>query len=153
MSMIAVAMVANSLNLAEIVRGQGSVPNIVWQPLPFFIFYVAMLAELNRTPFDIPVGESEVVGGPFVEYSGIRWSMFFLAEYAAMFMMALLAAAVFLGGGAWPLGERLGLPWQILLTTLKAGLVSFSIIWVRATFPRMRIDQLMSFSWKVLLRI
>jgi NADH-quinone oxidoreductase subunit H len=153
MSMIAVAMVANSLNLAEIVRGQGSVPNIVWQPLPFFIFYVAMLAELNRTPFDIPVGESEVVGGPFVEYSGIRWSMFFLAEYAAMFIMALLAAAVFLGGGAWPLGERLGLPWQILLTTLKAGLVIFSIIWVRATFPRMRIDQLMSFSWKVLLPI
>lgn len=153
LAMIAVAMLAGSLNLSEIVRGQGMVPNIVWQPLPFFIFYTAMLAELNRTPFDIPVGESEVVGGPFVEYSGIRWSMFFLAEYAALFILALLGSAVFLGGWAWPLGEQFGLGWQLLLTTAKAGAIIFTVFWVRSTLPRLRVDQLMSFAWKVLLPV
>ncbi|RLT27844.1 MAG: NADH-quinone oxidoreductase subunit NuoH [Chloroflexi bacterium] len=153
MAMIAVAMVADSLNISEIVRGQAMVPNIVWQPLPFLMFFICMLAEMNRPPFDIPVGESEVVGGPYVEYSGIRWSMFFLAEYASMFIMALLGAAVFLGGSAWPFGEQLGLPWQILLTVAKAGLIIFVVIWTRASFPRLRIDQLMSFSWKLLLPV
>lgn len=153
LAMIAVAMIAGSLDLTEIVKGQAEVPNIVWQPLPFFIFYVAMLAELNRTPFDIPIGESEVVGGPFVEYSGIRWSMFFLAEYAALFILAVFGSAVFLGGWAWPLGADLGLPWQLLLTTVKAGLMIFSVIWIRATLPRLRIDQLMAFAWKVLLPV
>jgi NADH-quinone oxidoreductase subunit H len=153
MGMIAVAMVADSLNLGEIVRRQAVVPNIVWQPLPFLIFFICMLAEMNRPPFDIPVGESEVVGGPYVEYSGIRWSMFFLAEYASMFIMALLGAAVFLGGSAWPLGETLGLPWQILLTVVKAAAIIFVVIWTRASFPRLRIDQLMSFSWKLLLPV
>ena len=153
MALIAVAMVADSLNISEIVRGQAVVPNIVWQPLPFLMFFICMLAEMNRPPFDIPVGESEVVGGPYVEYSGIRWSMFFLAESASMFIMALLGAAVFLGGSAWPLGEQLGLPWQILLTVVKAGAIIFVVIWTRASFPRLRIDQLMSFSWKLLLPV
>lgn len=153
MALIAVAMVADSLNISEIVRGQAVVPNIVWQPLPFLMFFICMLAEMNRAPFDIPVGETEVVGGPYVEYSGIRWSMFFLAEYASMFIMALLGAAVFLGGSAWPLGEQLGLPWQILLTVVKAGAIIFVVIWTRASFPRLRIDQLMSFSWKLLLPV
>lgn len=151
LAMISVAMIAGSLDLSEIVRGQGTVPNIVWQPLPFFIFFVAMLAELNRTPFDIPVGESEVVGGPFVEYSGIRWSMFFLAEYAALFILSMIGSAVFLGGWAWPLGEQFGLGMQLLLTTAKAGAMIFLVFWVRATLPRLRIDQLMGFAWKVLL--
>jgi NADH-quinone oxidoreductase subunit H len=77
--------------------------------------------------------------------------MFFLAEYAAMFILALLVAAVFLGGGAWPFGEELGPLGQLVLTAAKAGLVIFTIFWVRATVPRLRIDQLMNFSWKVLL--
>ena len=151
LSVLAVAMVADSLNLNEITAQQGRVPYIVWQPLAFAIFYVAMLAELNRTPFDIPIGESEVVGGPFVEYSGIRWSMFFLAEYAGLFILALLGSAVFLGGWAWPLGEEVGFGLQILLTAGKTGLLIFSVFWVRVTVPRMRIDQLMGFSWKVLM--
>jgi NADH-quinone oxidoreductase subunit H len=151
MAVIAVSMVANSLNLTEVVAGQGKIPNILLQSLPFFIFYVAMLAELNRTPFDIAVGESEMVGGPYIEYSGIRWSMFFLAEYAALFIMALFGAAIFLGGWAWPLGEDWGRWWQFILTGVKAGAIIFSVFWVRSTFPRLRIDQLMSFSWKVLL--
>ena len=165
LALVAVAMVVSlpgdvrgSLNLVEIVTEQGHIPYIVWQPLPFAIFYIAMLAELNRTPFDIPVGESEVVGGPFVEYSGIRWSMFFLGEYTALLLLSLLGAAVFLGGWAWPLGERisdesaaLGLLYQFTLTAAKAGLLIFTVFWVRATMPRLRVDQLMAFSWKVLL--
>ena len=153
LSVLAVAMVAQSLNLNEIVEQQGRVPYIVWQPLAFAIFYVAMLAELNRTPFDIPVGESEVVGGPFVEYSGIRWSMFFLAEYAGLFILALLGSAIFLGGWAWPLGEEAGVWLQFTLTAVKTGFLIFTVFWVRVTVPRMRIDQLMAFSWKVLLPI
>ncbi len=150
LSLIAVAMVAGTLNLEQIVLAQAVLPNVVTQPLPFFIFFTAMLAELNRTPFDIPVGESEVVGGPFVEYSGIRWSMFFLAEYAALFIFALLGSAVFLGGWAWPMGEQWGAGWQLLLTVVKASAIIFVVFWVRVTFPRLRIDQLMNFSWKVL---
>ena len=151
LSLIAVAMVANSLNISEIIAGQGRVPLIVWQPLGFLIFFIAMLAELNRTPFDIALGESETAGGPYIEYSGIRWSMFFLAEYAALFLLALIGSAVFLGGWAWPLGEEIGRWWQFALTGAKVSLLIFSVFWVRATLPRLRIDQLMSFSWKVLL--
>ena len=151
LSLLAVAMVAQSLNLREIVEQQGRVPYIVWQPLPFVIFYIASLAELNRNPFDIAIGESEMAGGPYIEYSGIRWSMFFLAEYAALFLLALIAQAVFLGGWAWPLGEQSGIWWQLVLTGAKTSLLIFSVFWVRATLPRLRIDQLMAFSWKVLL--
>lgn len=147
--------VRGSLNLNEIVASQHEVPNIVWQPLVTVVFFIAALAELNRTPFDIPVGESEVVGGPFVEYSGIRWSMFFLAEYAALLIMALVFAAVFLGGWAWPFGiwmdEAPGRWLQAIAVGAKASLFIFVVIWVRASVPRLRIDQLMGFSWKVLL--
>ncbi len=151
MSLLAVAMVADTLNLRTIVIEQGRVPLIVWQPLAFVIFYIAMLAELNRSPFDIAMGESETAGGPYIEYSGIHWSMFFLAEYAALFLLALIASAIFLGGWAWPLGEEIGRWWQFVLTAVKTSLLIFSVFWVRATLPRLRIDQLMSFSWKVLL--
>ncbi len=151
LSLLAVAMVADTLNLRTIVVEQGRVPLIVWQPLAFVIFYIAMLAELNRAPFDSVIGESETAGGPYIEYSGIRWSMFFLAEYAALFLFALIASAVFLGGWAWPLGEEIGRWWQFVLTAMKTSLLIFSVFWVRATLPRLRIDQLMSFSWKVLL--
>ncbi len=174
LSLIAVAMVASSLNLSEIVAGQGRVPLIVWQPLAFAIFFIAMLAEINRTPFDIALGESEMAGGPHIEYSGIRWSMFFLAEYAALFLFALIGSAVFLGGWAWPMGDgaydlnllgflgwvnvdvdpvtvTLGRWWQIGLTLTKTMALIFTVFWVRVTLPRMRIDQLMSFSWKVLM--
>ncbi|HJM88437.1 MAG TPA: NADH-quinone oxidoreductase subunit NuoH [Dehalococcoidia bacterium] len=174
LSLLAVAMVAGSLNLTDIVIGQGRVPLVVWQPLAFVVFFIAMLAELNRTPFDIALGESETAGGPHIEYSGIRWSMFFLAEYAALFLMALIGSAVFLGGWAWPLGDgaydlnlvgflgtvgvdvdpvtvTLGRWWQLLLTATKTGLLIFLVFWVRVTLPRLRIDQLMSFAWKVLI--
>ncbi len=151
LALISVAMVAGTFNLNEIVLGQERVPNIVWQPLAFTIFFIAALAEMNRTPFDIPVSESEISGGPFIEYSGIRWSMFFLAEYAALFIMSIIAAAVFFGGFWWPFGDELGRGWQVLLMAVKSGAFIFLVFWVRLSVPRMRIDQLMAYSWKVLL--
>ncbi len=150
-TLVAVAMVAGSLNLSEIVIFQGRVPLFVWQPLGFFIFMVAALAELERQPFDIPTAESEVVGGPFIEYSGIRWSMFFLASYTGLMIYSLLGATVFLGGWEWPLGTEAGLWLQILLMFVKTSFLIAVFMWIRFTFVRLRIDQLMSYCWKVLI--
>lgn len=151
LSLVAVGMYAGTFNLGEMIAQQDVVPFIVWQPLPALIFFIAALAELNRTPFDIPLGESEVVGGPFIEYSGIRWSMFQLGEYAAIFITSLVFSAVFLGGFVWPFGDELGRWFQLLLTGAKAFLFFFVVVWIRISVPRMRIDQLMAYSWKVLL--
>jgi NADH-quinone oxidoreductase subunit H len=150
LSLLAVTMVAGTLSLHGIVEFQGRVPLFVWQPLALFIFLTASLAELERQPFDIPTAESEVVGGPFIEYSGIRWSMFFLSSYANLFIYSLLASAVFFGGWNWPLGDSAGLWLQILLTFVKTSVIITALIWIRFSFVRLRIDQLMSFCWKVL---
>jgi NADH-quinone oxidoreductase subunit H len=150
-TLLAVAMLSESLNIATIVEEQASIPNIVWQPLGFIIFYIAMLAELNRSPFDISVGESETAGGPHIEFSGIRWSMFQLAEYAHLWIMSIVGSAIFLGGSAWPLGEDLGTPFQLLLMGIKSSALIFIAMWTRASMPRLRIDQLMGFAWKVLM--
>ena len=151
LSLLAVTMIAGSLSLREIVEFQGRVPLFVWQPLALFIFIVAALAELERQPFDIPTAESEVVGGPFIEYSGMRWSMFFLASYANLFIYSLLGALVFLGGWEWPLGSEAGLWLQLLLIFVKTSFFILLFIWIRSTFARLRIDQLMSYCWKVLI--
>ncbi|MCH8949272.1 MAG: NADH-quinone oxidoreductase subunit NuoH [Chloroflexi bacterium] len=151
LSLIAVAMIVGSLSLSEIVIFQGRVPLFVWQPLAFFIFLVATLAELERQPFDIPTAESEVVGGPFIEYSGIRWSMFFLASYTSLIVYSVLGALVFLGGWDWPLGRELGLWWQLVLIVAKTGFLVMLFMWIRFAMPRLRIDQLMSYCWKVLI--
>ncbi len=151
LSLIAVSMIVGSLSLSEIVIYQGRVPLFVWQPLGFFIFFVAALAELERQPFDIPTAESEVVGGPFIEYSGIRWSMFFLASYTSLIIYSMLGALVFLGGWDWPLGRELGLWWQLVLIFAKTGFLILLFMWIRFAMPRLRIDQLMSYCWKVLI--
>lgn len=150
-SLLSVAMVAGTLDLNQIALLQEDRPFIVLQPLAFLIFFTAMLSELHRAPFDIPVAESEIVGGYFVEYSGIRWSMFQLSEYASMWAFSTFAAVVFLGGWAFPFGPDWGWGWQLVLTLVKSLMLIFLIIWVRATVPRLRIDQLMSFCWKLLL--
>ncbi len=142
-----------TLNLNTIAELQENRPYIVLQPLAFLIFFTAMLSELHRAPFDIPVAESEIVGGYFVEYSGIRWSMFQLTEYASMWGFAIFGSVVFLGGWAWPFGADAHWSLQLLTTFTKALLIVITIIWVRATVPRLRIDQLMNFSWKVLLEL
>ncbi len=150
-TLVAAVMIAGSLNLSEIVLFQNRVPLFVWQPLGFFIFIVAALAELERQPFDIPTAESEVVGGPFIEYSGIRWSMFFLASYTGLMIYSLLGSIVVLGGWEWPLGTEAGLWLQILLMFVKTSLFIAFFMWVRFALVRLRIDQLMSYCWKVLI--
>lgn len=151
LSLLAVAMITGTLNLNEIIVQQDDYPYVVLQPLAFLIFFTAMLSELHRAPFDIPVAESEIVGGYFVEYSGIRWSMFMLSEYAAMWAFSIFGAAIFLGGWQFPMGEEWGWGWQLSLTFMKSFGLIFLMFWVRTTVPRLRIDQLMSFCWKVLL--
>jgi len=157
MAAVAVAMVAHTpdgrgtLDLVQIVDGQGRVPYIVWQSLAFFIFVVAALAELYRQPFDIPVAESEVVGGPFVEYSGMRWAMFMMGEYVNLVLLSILASLVFLGGWNWPLGNEVGPALQVPLILIKTSLLILFFMWARAILPRLRIDQLMAYSWQVLL--
>jgi NADH-quinone oxidoreductase subunit H len=157
LAVLAVAMVAGTLNITEIIVQQDVVPNILLQPLPFFILITALLAELSRRPFDIPIGESELVGGPWVEYSGIRWSIIFaLTEYAGLWGMSALTAMVFLGGWEFPFGTAsfwgdFDFLYQLLLIFVKSFALILMVMWISATFPRLRIDQLMAFCWKVLL--
>jgi len=153
MAILGVAMLAQSLNIIEVVDDQITVPYIFIQPLGLFIFFIAGLAELGRTPFDIHHAESEVVGGPFVEYSGAHWAVFFLAEYINTFTIAALTVLLFLGGWRWPtmplegvLHSFLSMGWFLV----KAYAVVLLIFWIRGTYPRLRIDQLMSFGWKML---
>ena len=147
MVVISVAMLAQSLNMREIVAGQSSYPYALVQPLGLVIFFIAGLAEVGRTPFDIYFAESEIVGGPFVEYSGAHWSVFFLAEYINTFAIAALTVILFLGGWSGPL---LSDNWGIVWFLLKVYAVILVIFWIRGTFPRLRIDQLMAFAWKVM---
>ncbi len=151
LAMLAVVMVVSSADVYEIILFQDAVPLIVLQPLAFLIFLIASIAEVERQPFDIPTGESEVAGGVFIEYSGIRWSMFQLASYVNMYAFSLLGAFVFLGGWEWPFGRDLGWGYQLLLTMVKMSLFIVMYLWVRASFPRLRVDQLMEFAWKVLI--
>ncbi len=141
---VAVAMLAQSLDLREIVEGQNPVPYVAVLPLGLVIFFIAGLAEVGRTPFDIYHAESEVVGGPFVEYSGAHWAVFFLAEYINTFAIAALATLLFLGGWLGPF-----LPGIVWFLIKVYGLV-LVVFWIRGTFPRLRIDQLMAFAWKVM---
>ena len=157
LGVLAVSMVAGSLNLNDITRQQDTIPNILLQPLPFVILLIAVLAELSRRPFDIPIGESELVGGPWVEYSGIRWSIIFaLTEYASLWGFSVLAALVFFGGWEWPFGTAsfwgdFDFVYQLFLVGTKSFLLILTVMWISATFPRLRIDQLMAFCWKILL--
>ena len=147
MVVIAVAMLAQSMNMKEIVAQQASYPYVLIQPLGLVIFFTAGLAEVGRTPFDIYFAESEIVGGPFVEYSGAHWSVFFLAEYINTFTIAALTVLLFLGGWSGPL---LSGNWDIIWFFVKVYAVILVIFWIRGTFPRLRIDQLMAFAWKVM---
>ncbi len=151
LAMVGVVMITSSADVYEIILFQDVVPLIVWQPLGFLIFLTAAIAELERQPFDIPTGESEVAGGVFIEYTGIRWSMFQLTSYVNMYAFSLLGAFVFLGGWEWPFGTDIGWGYQLLLTLVKMSLFIVFFLWVRASLPRMRVDQLMTFAWKVLI--
>jgi NADH-quinone oxidoreductase subunit H len=170
MVVIAVAMVAQSMDIREIVIAQVPITDIelipkndvgipfgVLMPLGLVVFLTAGLAEVGRTPFDIYFAESEIVGGPFVEYSGAHWSVFFLAEYMNTFMIAALTVLLFLGGWYGPYNpvspEWLTNLMAIIWFLAKTYFVILVIFWVRGTFPRLRIDQLMAFAWKVLIPV
>ena len=160
-ALVGVLVAAGSLNLGEIVKGQsGSILHWYWLPLfPLFIIYwISAVAETNRAPFDVAEGESEIVAGFHVEYSGMTFAVFFLAEYANMILVSALAALMFLGGWLSPFqGTPLeslfewvpGIVWLFI----KTALFGFLFLWFRATFPRYRYDQIMRLGWKVFIPI
>ena len=113
------------------------------------VFFIAGLAELQRPPFDMPVADSEVIFGPYTEYTGLRFAMFLLAEYAGIVVLAGLTTVLFLGGWSGPGPESIGWIWTIV----KVAFVSVVVIWVRVSFPRMRADQLQKLAWQVLVPV
>jgi NADH-quinone oxidoreductase subunit H len=161
LSIVGVLMVTGSLTLTGIVRFQeGWHWNIIYQPLGFIIFLVTAFAETNRAPFDLPEAEPELVGGFNTEYSGMKFGMFFLAEYANLATSSAIISLLYLGGWQMPfLYDWLALPdgsialaiVQFLVFTAKIGLMVFFFIWVRWSIPRFRYDQLMKLGWRVLL--
>ena len=159
-ALVGVLMAAQSLNLGEIVRGQqGEYGLLSWFFIPLFplflTYLIAGVAETNRAPFDVAEGESEIVAGFHVEYSGMAFAIFFLAEYANMWLISTLCAIMFLGGWLSPLPPSipvLGAP-SIGWLLFKIFLVVSSFLWFRATFPRYRYDQIMRLGWKVLIPI
>jgi NADH-quinone oxidoreductase subunit H len=160
-ALVGVLIAAGSLNMGEIVRAQqGGILHWYWLPLlPLFVVYfVSGVAETNRAPFDIAEGESEIVAGFHVEYSGMAFAVFFLAEYADMILISMLAATMFLGGWLSPFegtflapvfGWVPGLIWLLL----KTSFFLFVYLWIRATFPRYRYDQIMRLGWKIFIPV
>jgi len=149
LAVLAVVMMAHSLSLVEIVRAQQSHPwFVVTQPVAFVLFLVAGLAETNRAPFDLPEAEQELIGGYQTEYGGFAFAMFYLGEYVGVITMGALTATLFLGGWQGPPA----LP-PVVWFLLKAFAVVFLFIWIRATLPRLRYDQLMGLGWKVLVPV
>jgi NADH-quinone oxidoreductase subunit H len=163
-ALVGVLMAATSLNLSDIVHGQdgGAAYWYVWPLFPLFVVYlVSGIAETNRHPFDVAEGESEIVAGFHVEYSGVTFALFFLAEYMNMILIAALTSIMFLGGwlAPWPLLNDLaifdfhplgdGLPWLFA----KTCAVLFIFLWIRASWPRYRYDQIMRLGWKVFIPV
>jgi NADH-quinone oxidoreductase subunit H len=168
MAILAIATLAGSLDMQEITKaqsgwfwnwfmfgGSGSIEKI-WV-IPFslgmcLIYIVASLAETNRTPFDIPEGESELVAGYHTEYSGMKFAMIYFGEYANMFVVSAVATTIFFGGWNSPFGDFMQGPiWGLFWFSSKAMAVVTLQIWLRWTLPRLRVDQLMKLGWKVLL--
>ena len=164
LSLLLVVIVTGSLNLGDIVQWQSDhrwfILHSPFTLVAFFIYFISVLAETNRTPFDIPEAESELVAGWMTEYSGFKWAIFFLSEYANMLIVSIVASVVFLGGWLSPLALfNIGIPdsWMLLdgpilgffWIMIKAIFLIFVMMWVRWTFPRLRVDQLMYLCWKV----
>ncbi len=158
LAVLGIIIINGSFELDTIVQNQyGWKWNIILQPLGFIIFLVASFAETNRTPFDLPEAEQELVGGYHTEYSSMKFALFFLAEYAAVVVSSAVIATLYLGGWQVPYLQTLGLPdfvvsvLQVLAFCIKVVFMVFVFIWVRWTVPRFRYDQLMNLGWKVML--
>ncbi|MBM4053811.1 MAG: NADH-quinone oxidoreductase subunit NuoH [Planctomycetes bacterium] len=145
LSLIGVIMMTGSLSMVDIVNAQSKMWNFILQPLGFLIYSISAIAEVNRCPFDIPEAETELVAGYHTEYSSMKFSMFFMAEYANMITVSAIAVTFFFGGWHGPFLP--GVVWFML----KLSFCLFGFIWLRATFPRLRYDQLMHMGWKFLL--
>jgi NADH-quinone oxidoreductase subunit H len=143
-------MLAGSMSIVDIVEQQRSLWFIVLQPLGGLIFLVASLAEVNRAPFDMPEAEQELTAGYHVEYSGMKFALFFMAEYIKMIAVSVIAAALFFGGYLGPFVDQLPILGPVYLM-LKVVVLLFGMVWIRASVPRFRYDRLMAFGWKVLL--
>jgi len=147
LSLVPVVMLAGSFSLVDIVQAQAKYPFILVQPVSFFIFFVSALAEIKRIPFDLPEAENELVAGYHTEYSGMRFGLYFVGEYVTMVALGALVAVLFLGGWRGPL-----LP-PVIWFSLKTLIVPLMMIWIRATLPRLRYDQLMHLGWKFLVPV
>ena len=145
---VSAAMAAGTLSLFGIVEAW-TPWWLLWQLPAAAVFFVAGLAELQRPPFDMPVADSEIIFGPYTEYTGIRFALFLLAEYAGIVVLAALTTVLFLGGWHGPFADQLGWLW----TLLKTGAVAFLVIWLRVALPRLRADQLQRMAWTVLVPI
>lgn len=168
MCVLSIVVLAETLNINKIILAQSSNGIFGWYFIPALlgciVFFIASIAEMNRTPFDLPEAESELVSGYHTEYSGMKFAMFFLGEYAATFIISILFVCLFFGGYLSPFGfyivEKLNFDFvliqfliyieQFFWLILKTSVVIFGIIWIRAVLPRLRADQLAEFSWKVL---
>lgn len=144
LSIAGVVLLAGSLSLNDIVLAQTRVPFIVMQPLGFLLLFIGGCAEINRSPFDLMEADSELTAGFHTEYSGMKFAMFYLGEYGEAVVMSTIIATLFLGGWQGPVLP----PWLWLI--VKILIVFFTMVWTRATLPRVRIDQLMAFAWKFL---
>ena len=144
-TVMSIILMAGSFKPTDIVAQQSFLWNIFWQPLAFLLFIICGTAETNRAPFDIPEAESELVAGFHTEYSGMRFAIFFLAEYTNMFIVSAVATILFLGGWRGPI-----LP-PVVWFLLKVYAMIFLMMWFRWTFPRLRFDQLLTFAWKILI--
>lgn len=145
LALVPVVLLAQSLSLTDIVAAQAGCPFILKQPVAFLVFLISAMAESKRTPFDLPEAENELQAGFHMEYSGMRFGLFFLGEYVNMILLGVLVTVFFLGGWHGPV-----LP-PIIWFTLKVAATPIFLIWTRASLPRMRYDQLMGLCWKVLM--
>jgi NADH-quinone oxidoreductase subunit H len=148
LSAASVAVAAGTLSLTGIVEAWNPWW-LLWQLPAALVFFIAGLAELQRPPFDMPVADSEIIFGPYTEYTGLRFALFLLAEYAGIVVLAGLTTVLFLGGWAGPWSDQLGWLW----TLLKVGAVSVLVIWIRVAFPRLRADQLQKLAWQLLVPV
>lgn len=156
LGLLVVAMVAGTFNLNTVVAMQAHYHWLVfYAPFTFMIFYIASIAELNRGPFDLPESESELVSGYGTEYSGMRFGMFYLNEYAGLTIMSMVAVTLFFGGWHGPLENLVSIHGvalvPILWFVIKTWILVFVLVWIRLSLPRLQVDQLMSFAWKILI--
>jgi NADH-quinone oxidoreductase subunit H len=147
--LLSVVLIVGSLSLSNIVLFQGTFPLVVLQPVGFVLFLIAVLAENNRSPFDLPETENELVSGFMTEHGGIKFALYFIAEYTAMVVNSAIVATIFLGGWKWPavlsdIHPLVG----VALFLAKVLFVLFLMVWIRAATPRVRYDKFMRFCWK-----